>query len=86
MSTITLPARCDRAASEALLPEFAALIGTGPIAVDASAVTHVGQAMLQVLVSARRTGEGASIAPSPALIDAAQIAGLCDELFDEAGA
>ena len=86
MSTITLPARCDRAASEALLPEFVALIGAGPIAVDASGVTHVGQAMLQVLVSARRTGQGATISPSPALVDAAQIAGLCDELFDEEAA
>ncbi len=83
MSTITLPARCDRAATEALLPEFAALIGSGPIAVDAGGVTHVGQAMLQLLVSARRTGAGATIAPSPALLDAAQLAGLGDELFEE---
>jgi len=83
MNPITLPARCDRAAAEALLPEFVARMGGAPIAIDGAAVTHAGQAMLQLLVSARRTGEGATITPSPALADAAQLAGLSAELFDE---
>lgn len=83
MTAITLPARCDRAAAEALLPELVAAMGSGPIAIDGSAVTRAGQAMLQVLASARRTGEGARITPSPALYDAAQLTGLIAELFDE---
>ncbi len=83
MHPIILPSRCDRAAVEALLPEFVALLGSGTIAIDATAVTHAGQAVLQLLVSARRSGDGAVIAPSPALLDAAGLAGLSDELFDE---
>jgi hypothetical protein len=49
-------------------------------------VTQVGQAVLQLLVSARRSGEGATIAPSAALLDAAILAGLSGELFDEVAA
>lgn len=86
MNTVTLPASCTRTAAEALLPELVAAIGTGPIAIDGSAVTQVGQAMLQLLVSARRTGEGATITPSAALLDAAMLAGLGGELFDEVAA
>lgn len=83
MTSITLPARCDRAAAEALCPEFVAAVGDGPIRVDASAVTHVGQAVLQLLVSARRSGGGAVIASSPALDEAARLTGLEAELFEE---
>lgn len=82
MTTIILPARCDRAATEALLPEFVATIGTGPVDVDGTATTQIGQAMLQLLVSARRTGEGAHIASSPALTAAAKLTGLDHILFD----
>lgn len=84
MPTITLPASCDRAAAEALLPELVASMGSGPLEIDAGACTRIGQTMLQLLVSARRTGEGARIAASPALRDAARLAGLEDELFDGA--
>ena len=42
--------------------------------------------MLQLLGSARRTGEGARIDPSPALIDVAMLTGLDRELFDEGSA
>lgn len=86
MQKITLPERCDRAAAEALLPEFVAAIGSGPLQIDGSTTRQCGQAMLQLLVSARRTGEGARIEPSPALIDVALLAGLDHELFDEGSA
>ncbi len=84
MNTIKLPARCDRAAAEALFPEFVAAMGSGPGAteVDASGVTQIGQAVLQLLVSARRSGNGATIAPSEALTKAAEMTGLTGELFD----
>ncbi|GGZ09851.1 STAS domain-containing protein [Novosphingobium colocasiae] len=83
MTSITLPARCDRAAAEALCPEFVAAMGDGPTRVDASGVTHVGQAVLQLLVSARRSGGGAIIVASPALDEAARLTGLTAELFEE---
>jgi hypothetical protein len=83
MNPVILPATCTRSAAEAVLPELVAAIGHGPLAIDASAVTQVGQAMLQLLVSARRTGEGATIVPSAALLDAAMLSGLAGELFDE---
>lgn len=79
--SITLPARCDRAAAEALLPEMVAALGSGPLRIDARGCQHIGQAMLQLLVSARQTGEGAVIQPSQALRDVAELTGLGDELF-----
>lgn len=82
MPTITLPSRCDRAAAEALLPEMVAALGAGVLTIDASACTQIGQVMLQLLVSARRTGEGALIEASPTLIEAARQFGLSGELFD----
>ena len=82
MVTIMLPAQCDRAAAEKLLPEFLAAMGDGPLGIDATGVTRLGQAVLQLLVSARRTGKGAQITPSPALVDAARLTGLVDVLFD----
>ena len=83
MPTISLPPRCDRAAAEALLPEMIAALGSGPLAIDARACTQIGQVMLQVLVSARRTGEGAHIDASPTLRDTARRLGLEAELFDD---
>ena len=82
MTTITLPARCDRAAAEALLPEFQAAQGAGPIDIDASETRQIGQAMLQILISARRSGDGARIKASPALIEAARLTGLDQLLFE----
>lgn len=81
-ATIQLPARCDRAAAEALLPELVAALGTGPLHIDARACTQVSQAMLQVLVSARRSGDGAVIEPSAVLRETATQFGLAGELFD----
>lgn len=86
MPPISLPARCDRATVESLLPDFVAAVGTGSLRVDASQVTHVGQALLQLLVSARRSIESVTIDASPALRDAAALTGLTDELFEEARA
>ncbi|MFC3173012.1 STAS domain-containing protein [Novosphingobium bradum] len=83
MHTVILPASCTRTAAQALLPELVAAMSHGPFAIDGSAVSQVGQAVLQLLVSARRSGEGATIAPSAALLDAAMLAGLAGELFDE---
>ena len=86
MNIVLLPAACTRTAAEALYPELLAAMGQGPVTIDGSGVTRIGQAVLQLLVSARRSGEGASITPSPALIDAAELAGLTGELFDESEA
>jgi hypothetical protein len=85
MSTITLPSRCDRAAAEALLPEMVAALGSGPLHIDARDCVQIGQVMLQVLVSARHTGDGAQIDPSPHLRDTARQLGLEAELFDGYG-
>ena len=82
LTSITLPERCDRAAAQILLPDFVAALGARPLTIDATAVRHVGQAALQLLVSARRTGAGATILPSPALLDAAALTGLSAELFE----
>jgi hypothetical protein len=82
MTAIILPERCGRATAEALLPKLVAAMGSGQIEIDGSAVSQVGLAMLQLLVSARRTGQGAAITASRALLDAAQLAGLTTELFD----
>ena len=82
MPTITLPSRCDRAAAEALLPELQAALGSGNLAIDGSAVGQVGQAMLQLLVSARFSGVGVAITPSRELREAAALIGLASTLFD----
>jgi anti-anti-sigma regulatory factor len=83
MTAVILPASCNRTAAEALLPELVAALGDAPTAIDGTAVTHVGQAVLQLLVSARRSAGGATITPSAALLDTAIMAGLAGELFDE---
>ena len=84
MATITLPPRCDRAAADAVLPDLLAAQGASRLDIDGSQVEQIGQAMLQLLVSARRTGGGATISPSPVLVQASRMAGLTDELFEEA--
>jgi anti-anti-sigma regulatory factor len=64
---ITLPPICDRSAAAALYPEFAESLGPAPLGVDAAKVERIGQAMLQLLVSAARTEGGIAIhQPSPA--------------------
>ena len=82
MPPITLPERCDRTIVIALHSEFLAATGAEPLQIDATKVTYAGEALLQFLLSAKRTGEGAIIDPSPALLDAARMAGVAHELFD----
>lgn len=82
MTLIKLPPRCDRTSVVALLPEFVAAQSGQRVTIDATEVEQVGQAALQLLVSARRSMDGATITPSAALFDAAQLAGLSDILFD----
>ena len=74
---ITLPPICDRSAAAALYPELAEALGAAPLGVDASRVERIGQAMLQVLVSASRTEGGIAILqPSPAFTAALVLANL----------
>ncbi|MBA4049305.1 MAG: chemotaxis protein CheX [Sphingomonas sp.] len=54
MTTLTLPTRCDRPAAAALLPELRAAVAAGGVAIDGAEVAHFGQAMLQLLLSARK--------------------------------
>lgn len=84
MTTIVLPDRCDRGAADALLPDLLATVGSGPVLLDGSGVRQVGQAMLQLLLSARRTVDAAIVSPSSTLVEAAQMAGLAAELFEDA--
>jgi hypothetical protein len=65
-----------------VLPELIAAIGPQPLQIDASSATQIGQAMLQLLVSARRTGAGAVIEPSAVLIEVARLTALTDVLFE----
>ncbi|MFM5931394.1 MAG: STAS domain-containing protein [Novosphingobium sp.] len=81
---IKLPARCDRAAVLALAPELRAAVSHTAMQIDGSAVEQVGQALLQLLVSARRSEGGAQIIASPALAEAARATGLSEALFDGA--
>lgn len=77
MTTVTLPAICDRAAARSLHPDFCDAIGEQKIAVDASAVERIGQSMLQLLASASATESGISLhGPSEAFTRAIGLAGL----------
>lgn len=81
MSTIILPADCGRDSALTVLEQLRAA-AAGPPAIDASAVQTIGQAMLQVLLAARRDHPSLAIAnPSPALCDAAQLTGVSDALL-----
>ncbi len=83
MPAIILPPRCDRAAAEALLPDLVAASRGGRVEIDASKAEQVGQAMLQLLVSARVSASSCAISASPALAEAARMAGLSEALFGE---
>ena len=83
MPLITLPARCDRAAAAALLPEFVAALGHDTLDVDATGTQQIGIAMLQLLASARVSFGSLRLRPSDALREAARLSGLGTHLFDE---
>ncbi|MEM6493028.1 MAG: STAS domain-containing protein [Pseudomonadota bacterium] len=77
MNTISLPANCDRAAAKALYTDICEALGPAPLVIDAAAVEKVGQAMLQILISANRSDGGIVVqAPSAAFLEAARLAGL----------
>ena len=74
---ITLPPVCDRTAAAALYPEFTESLGPAPLAIDASRVERIGQAMLQLLVSAARSEGGILVQnPSHAFTAALTLTGL----------
>ena len=83
MTRVTLPARCDRAATEALYPELSEALASGPCTIDGGEVRQVGLAILQLLASARKSSDALTISASPALADAARLAGLSQHLFGE---
>ncbi len=86
MTTVRLSARCDRGAIQTILADLSGAIGADPVEIDASEVEQAGQALLQLLVSARYTGGGATITASDSLRQAARLAGLEGELFGEVAA
>ena len=59
MNRIELPQRADRAAAEALLPVLRDAVAKGDVEVDGTHVAQIGQAMLQLLIAARRSAEAA---------------------------
>lgn len=82
MTILALPNRCDRAAADLLLPDLLAAASSGDFIIDATGVEQIGQAMLQLLVSARMAG--ATIRPSEALNEMAVMTALDTVLFGEA--
>ena len=90
MNTVTLPTICDRAAARSLYPELLEAVGATTVTVEAGSVERIGQAMLQLLVSASETESGISLhSPSEPLVNAIRLAGLEASLgaeISEAGA
>ena len=86
MAAISLPRRCDRAAALRLHGELVVAVGSHPIEIDGSEVEQIDQATLQLLLSARRSGGGAVIKPSPAMMEAGRLTGLSEDLFSGATA
>ncbi|MFM7404609.1 MAG: STAS domain-containing protein [Erythrobacter sp.] len=80
---IILPPICDRSAARALYPEFTEALGPAPLAVDAARVERIGQAMLQLLVSAARSEGGIVVRkPSTAFTAVLQLTGLADVVLE----
>ena len=86
MTDITLPARCDRQAIVQLVDPIMAALGAGAVTLDASAVAKPGQALLQLLLSARKTaaelGQACVIKPSDPLREMAAMVGAEAALFE----
>ena len=84
MTTVCLPAVCDRAAARALHLDIRDAIGDTPLSIDASKVEKIGQSMLQILVSAAGSEAGITIdGPSQSVIAALSIADLDEQLKEE---
>lgn len=78
---------CDRSAAAAIYPEIAEALGPTPLLVDASRVERIGQAMLQLLVSAAKTEGGITVhQPSAALTAALRLARLDHIVMEGAAA
>lgn len=80
---IALPPVCDRSAAAALYPEIAESLGAVPLIIDAARVEKIGQAMLQLLVSAARSEGGIAIhQPSAAFTAALALTGLAPVVME----
>lgn len=82
---IALPAQCGTAAAEDLRTALLDAAQAGAVRVDASAVASLGQAVLQLLLAARRTAEVGGLffdigSPSAAFNDTLARCGLADAL------
>lgn len=90
MKTITLPAAVDRRAAPGLAVEISDALAKGSeLKLDGSAVQQLGQIGLQLLLSAFKTANSrdatiAIVDPSPALLNAAKVAGASGHLGVEA--
>jgi anti-anti-sigma regulatory factor len=83
--SLTLPAICDRASTIALYPDLCEALGAMPLAIDASRVERIGQAMLQVLASAARSEGGITVqSPSEPFLAALRLTGLEQIVIDGA--
>ncbi|GGB40455.1 hypothetical protein GCM10011380_32400 [Sphingomonas metalli] len=75
----------DRDAVALLIPELREAVAAGAVRVDGAAIEQIGQAGLQLLLSARRSADAVAaafeiVAPSRSLCRAAMIAGLSEAL------
>lgn len=80
MTVIPLPAHCDRAAAAALLPTLIPAVAAGAVTLDGSEVSRIGQAMFQLVLSARATalasGHSVTVVASDAMRETARLVGL----------
>lgn len=84
MPPLILPEICDRAAAKALYPDMCDGLGSTALVIDASNVSRIGQAMLQLLVSAQRSEAGITICDaSDAFKSATNLSGLSNVLAEE---
>lgn len=60
--THKLPVRCHRDAADAMLPLLREGLAAGDIAIDGGEVAQLGQAMLQLLLSARKAATNQGVA------------------------
>lgn len=85
MPPLVLPETCDRAAARALYPDISDALGPSALTIDASKVTRIGQAMLQVLVAAQKTEGGIAVIATSSEFDAAlALTGLGETLAEDA--
>lgn len=90
MTTITLPASMDRRAAPGLAVEISDALAKGSeLKLDGNAVQQMGQIGLQLLLSAFKTAnsrdaEISIVNPSPALVNAAKVAGASAHIGLEA--